>query len=482
MSPCDIHAHITDSDFFSHGYATEEARRIFCDKRRLQRWLEVECALLRGQARLGIIPAAAAERLQENACLDQFDLQAIKNDIALTGHSLVPLLREWQRVTADKTGEYIHFGATTQDIQDTAQALELKEICAIIQRDLAHIIQLLAGLANKYKDLSMIGRTHGQAALPTTMGLKIAGWLDETLRNQQRLTECQGRLWSASYSAVPAAWTSLSDNSLELLNIFALDLGLGVPDTAWHACRDRTAEFISHLALTTGGLGRIANEICQLTRDEIGELAEPFEMGQIGSSTMPHKKNPELCEQVVVLAKLVKNNAAAGLDCLLNEHERDYRAVRLEWAVLTEAALYSCAALSLMKKILSGLKVNKNRISHNLDQAAIMVCSEALMFVIGEKTGKQSAHQIIYQATMNSTGLVSLLQKLYEVPEVNKNFSIHDLEEAVKHPRRHIGQAVRLVNQVLARVDNTKLEDQRNIKIPPCPVKGCDKRSSTNPG
>ncbi len=477
MSPCDIRAHITDSAFFSHGYATEEARRIFCDKRRLQRWLEVESALLRCQARLGIIPAAAAERLQETASLDQFDLQAVKNDIALTGHSLVPLLREWQRVTADKTGEYIHFGATTQDIQDTAQALELKEICAIIQRDLAHIIQLLAGLANKYKDLSMIGRTHGQAALPTTLGLKIAGWLDETLRNQQRLTECQGRLLVCQLFGGTGSMDSLSDNSLELLNMFALDLGLGVPDTAWHACRDRTAEFISNLALTTGGLGRIANEICQLTREEIGELAEPFKLGQIGSSTMPHKKNPELCEQVVVLAKLVKNNAAAGLDCLLNEHERDYRAVRLEWAVLTEAALYSCASLNLMKKILGGLKVNRERITSNLDKAAIMVCSEALMFVIGKKTGKQSAHQIIYQAAMDCTGLANLVQKLHEVPEINKNFSIHDLEEAVKHPRRHIGQAIRLVDLVLARVYNMKLEQRRNVQIPLCPVKGCGRKN-----
>ncbi len=477
MSSCDIHAHIIDSGFFSHGYATEEARRIFCDKRRMQRWLEVESALLRCQARLGIIPAAAAERLQETARLDQFDLQAVKNDIALTGHSLVPLLREWQRVTVDQAGEYIHFGATTQDIQDTAQALELKEICAIIQRDLAHIIQMLAGLANKYKGLSMIGRTHGQAALPTTLGLKIAGWLDETLRNQQRLTECQGRLLVCQLFGGTGSMDSLSDNSLELLNMFALDLGLSVPDTAWHACRDRTAEFISHLALITGGLGRIANEICQLTREEIGELAEPFKVGQIGSSTMPHKKNPELCEQVVVLAKLVKNNAAAGFDCLLNEHERDYRAVRLEWAVLTEAALYSCASLNLMKKILGGLKVNRERITNNLDKAAIMVCSEALMFVIGEKTGKQSAHQIIYQAAMNCTGLTNLLQKLHEAPEVNKNFSIHDLEEAVKHPRRHIGQAVRLVELVLVRVDNMKLEQWRNIKIPLCPVKGCGKKS-----
>ncbi len=475
MTPCDIHAHITDSRFFSHGYATDEARRIFCDQRRLQRWLDVESALLRAQARLSIIPAAAAERLRETARIDKFDLQAIKNDITLTGHSLVPLLRQWQQITDEAAGEYIHFGATTQDIEDTAQALELKEICAIIQRDLAHIIHLLANLADKYKGLSMIGRTHGQAALPTTLGLKIAGWLDETLRNQQRLTACQKRLLVCQLFGGTGSMDSLSSKSFELLNIFADDLELGVPDTAWHACRDRTAEFISILALTTGGLGRIANEICQLTREEIGELAEPFKPGQIGSSTMPHKKNPELCEQVVVLAKLVKNNAAAGLDCLLNEHERDYRAVRLEWAILTEAAMYSCASLNLMKRILSGLKVNREKITHNLDRAAIMVCSEALMFVIGEKTGKQSAHELIYQASMNSTGPENLIQKLHEAPVVNKFFSIHDLQEAVQHPQRHIGQALRLVDLVLSRVDKVKLKHLRNIKIQPCPVKGCKK-------
>ena len=170
---------ILDSRFYSGGYTTEEARQVFCDQRRLQRWLDIEVALALSQAELGLIPQSAANELQGTARLEFLDLDAIKEDIAQTGHSLIPLLNAWQKNSSAEAGKYIHFGATTQDIQDTAQSLELQDIFVILERDTGIIIKQLVNLAQKYRDLVMIGRTHGQQALPTTLGAKIAVWLDE---------------------------------------------------------------------------------------------------------------------------------------------------------------------------------------------------------------------------------------------------------------------------------------------------------------
>ena len=418
----------------------------------MQRWLDVEAVLARCQADLGIIPSQAAEAMIKTARLELLDTAAIKSDISTTGHSLIPLLKEWQRVTDKNAGQFIHYGATTQDIQDTAQSWELKDITAIIGRDLAAIIKLLAELTDKHRSLVTIGRSHGQHALPTTMGLKMAGWLDETLRNNARLEACRERLLVAQLFGGVGTMAALSSQGLTLLDKFAAALDLSAPLSCWHSSRDRTAEFTSVLALITGGLARIANEICQLARNEIGELAEPFVFGQIGSTTMPHKKNPELCEQVVVLARLVKASAGTAFDTLCNEHERDYRAVRLEWVALTEASIFSCAALRLMKSILGGLTIDQARIKDNLHRFAVLISTEALMFLLGEKIGKQSAHTLIYEASMGSSGSNQneLLDRLMTYPEVAASFSRTDLEKAVD-PIRHTGLAGAIIDRVLAK-------------------------------
>lgn len=451
MEHCCSASHIIDSRFFADGYGTDEARQVFCDYRRMQRWLDVEASLARCQGELGIIPPEAAQAMRQTARLELLNIGTIKADIATTGHSLIPLLKEWQRVTEPSAGQFIHYGATTQDIQDTAQSLELREISAIIQRDLALIITQLARLADDNRSLVTIGRSHGQHALPTTMGLKMAGWLDETLRNATRLEACRERLLVAQLFGGVGTMAALSMQALPLLECFAKDLGLAAPLSCWHSSRDRLAEFTGVLALVTGGLARIANEICQLARNEIGELAEPFIFGQIGSTTMPHKKNPELCEQVVVLARLVKANAGTALDTLCNEHERDYRAVRLEWVALTEASIFSCAALRLMKEILRGLSINKTRIRENLDRFAVLISTEALMFLLGKKIGKQSAHTLIYEASMGCTGSnqAELLNRLMTYPEVNAFFSRDELEGAID-PRQHTGLSGAIIDRVLA--------------------------------
>ena len=473
-------SHIVDSRFFSGGYTTAEARQVFCDLRRLQRWLDVETALASSQAELGTIPEPAARELEETARLDLFDLQAIKDDIVKTGHSLIPLLNAWQNNVSPEAGKYIHFGATTQDIQDTAQTLEIKDILVIVQRDTNGIIQKLVGLAEKHRDLVMIARTHGQQALPITLGAKIAVWLDEMLRNGDRLQNCRERVLVSQLFGGVGTMAAFGDNGIELLNRFSSRLGLDAPQCSWQTSRDRLAEMLSTMAILAGTLGKIANEICQLARDEIGELEEPFHMGKIGSTTMPHKRNPELCEQVVVLAKLVKNNASLGFDALINEHERDYRAVRLEWAAITDASLYICGALSLMQDILVNLIVHEERICQNVNRAASLIATEALMFRLAEQMGKQDAHQLLYEISMQARSASrentdkSLIELLVAHPDINSLFTQDDLQKAID-PSHHIGLAGQLTDRVLkSAADWLASHGNSTTELSTCPLQDTD--------
>ncbi len=242
-------SHIVDSRFYGGGYATMEARRLFCDLRRLQRWLDVEAALALSQAELGTIPASAAREIAETARLDLLDQTAIKEDIARTGHSLIPLLNAWQKVVSPEAGRYIHYGATTQDIQDTAQSLEIKDVLAILERDAGRIIARLAALAETYRDVVTIARTHGQQALPTTLGAKLAVWLDEMIRNGNRLRNCRHSVPVAQLFGGVGTMAAFDGHGIELLNRFSARLGLAPPLSAWHTSRDRLAELLAQTHL-----------------------------------------------------------------------------------------------------------------------------------------------------------------------------------------------------------------------------------------
>ncbi|MCI5180217.1 MAG: adenylosuccinate lyase family protein [Candidatus Electrothrix sp. AW3_4] len=450
MNTCTPNSHIVDSRFYSGGYTTIEARRIFCDLRRYQHWLDVEVALAQAQAELDIIPNAAADNIAQNARICLLDLDGIRQGLQFTNHSLMPLLEALRKNCETEAGQFIHFGATTQDIQDTAQVLELRNVLLVVERDLHHIINLLLQRTRQYRDLVTIGRTHSQHALPMTIGLKMAGWLDEVWRNVERLEQTKERLLVSQLFGGVGTMDALGEKALPLLEKFSAQLGLTVPHLAWHASRDRFAEYLSMLAMIGGSLARIADEIRCLARNEIHEMEEPFHHGKIGSSTMPHKRNPELCEQVVVLSKLITSNVSLGYEGLICEHERDYRSVRLEWAALTDSSLYTCGLLALMKDILANMTVHEQRVRSNVLQAGPLISTEALMFFLGESIGKQNAHTLVYEASMQAveTGK-PLLDILMENPEIAKNFSKEEIQQSTA-PEKHIGKSRELTEQTVA--------------------------------
>ncbi len=469
MDHCQISAHIVDSRFYSRGYCTDEARRIFCDLYRYQRWLDVESALALSQAELGLIPDWAAAEITARARLEELDLDAIGQGLRTTSHSLMPLLDAWRATCDPAAGQFIHFGATTQDIQDTAQSLEIRDVLDIVERDLAAIIRQVMTLAHRYRDMVTIGRTHTQHALPMTLGLKMAVWLDELWRDRQRLSAMRDRVLVSQLFGGVGTMDAFGDKGFELLEVFSRRLGLEPPHTAWHAARDRIAEFLTTLAMLAGGLARIADEIRCLARNEIGELEEPFRMGKIGSSTMPHKRNPEMCEQVVVLARLINANAGVGLEGLVNEHERDYRSVRLEWVTVADTSLFVCGQLAMMKEILAGLIVHEDAIRRNVERAAIMICTEALMFFLGRKIGKNTAHRIIYETSMEAVESDRpLIELLMEQPEIRDNFRRDELETMIS-PENHVGKSAGLTRRTIELVDR----ELSKLPLPPDRERTC---------
>ena len=443
-------ASIFDSQFYQNSWGTPEMRAVFDDKRRYQRWLDIEAALARVQAGLGIIPAEAAREITAKAKLELIDLDFVKAELGRTQHSLVPLLRGLQKICDDGWGEYIHFGPTTQDIEDTGGILELKEAWTIILRDMRAVEERLMGLAAKHRDTLMCGRTHGQQALPITLGLKFATWLSEIHRGIQRLVEMSERLFVAMLHGGAGSMAGLGDKAQETLEGWADALGLDVPDVGWGNSRDRLGEYVGVLSLTAASLGKISNEIFCLSRSEIGEMAEGLPEGYVGSSTMPHKRNPEICEMVVALSRVVRSHLPAaleGVDCV---NERDTRSWRIDWWALPQVSMVMSAMLSMTVKLLDGLEINTGRMLENLDMLHGLLLSEGLMFALGKAIGKQTAHHVIGEACMRVyKEKRPIAEVLMEMEEVSAHLSREDIE-AIADYGRHVGRAGDMVDQVVA--------------------------------
>lgn len=448
-------SHITDSRFHGGWYATPESRRVFCDVCRMQRWLDIEATLALSQADLGLIPSKAADEIARAARVEAIDLEEVQRGIRQTQHSLVALLRALERACADGAGEFVHYGATTQDVQDTAEALEMREVLQIVDRDLQAILLRLRELALAHRDTLMVGRTHARPALPTTFGLKVAGWIDELMREFERLDAMRPRVLVAELFGGVGTMAGFQGRGRELLRTFAGRLSLGVPEMAWHVARDRIAEFGTTLAMLAGALARIADEVRTLARPEFAELEEGWHHGLVGSSTMPHKRNPEACEQVVVLARLSRSAAATGLETLIEEHERDSRGHRLEWVAVADVSHYTITALAIVREILGGLIVHEDRMAAHAHEAAGQICTEALMLALARHIGKQSAYKVVYelsQAAQDRGG--SLQDYAAESPEIQAHLSAAELAQ-IFDPARQVGEAAALVDDVVTRVDRS---------------------------
>jgi adenylosuccinate lyase len=441
---------VFDSILLKHMWGTDELRAVFNDENRVQTWYDYEAALALSQAEFGIIPQAAAAEIAGKAKVGNVDLEAIAAEIRRTKHPLVPALRALQAICDGGHGEYLHFGPTTQDVLDTGTMLQIKQAHTVFLRDLQDIGRELYRLAERYKDTPMAGRTHAVQALPITFGHKCAIWLAETGRNYQRLTQLQERVFVGSLVGAVGTQASFGDRAFELDRQVMARLGLGVADISWHPARDRLVEYVGVLGLIGGGLAKIANEIIVLAHTEIDELAEPFSEGKVGSSTMPHKRNPSTCEAIVAVGRTLRHTVALMHDALMQEHERDASAWRFEWKAVPEACLMTGAILAQTKDMLAGLEVNADKMRRNLDALGGFLLSERVMFALADKLGKQSAHEAVYDASMHGFAQsMTFEQALMENPRVKAALGSDELQSLLD-PTTYVGLAPTIVERVLA--------------------------------
>lgn len=393
-------AHPADSAIYRHLWSTPETHRLFDDDARTQSWLDILAALADAQAELGVVPKEAAAAIREHARVELLDLDEVAAGTRATGHSTLGLIRCLRALLPESAAEWVYFGATVQDVTDTWFATVMRAVLDIVDRDLTRCEAATLELARRHRDTVMCGRTHGQPGLPITFGFKAAVWASELARHRERVAQARPRLEVVQLGGALGTLEFWGASALALQEAFARRLGLGVPDLPWITARDRVAEFATLLALVTGTLGKIGNEIYELQRPEIGELGEPFTEGQVGSITMPHKRNPELAEHLDTLARAVRANAGTALEGMIALHERDGRGWKAEWLLLPESSLLTGAALHFAARLLEGLQVYADRMRANLDARRGYVLSEPVMRVLAERMGKHAAHEAVYAATM----------------------------------------------------------------------------------
>ncbi len=442
-------SHITDSIFLKDLYGTDEMRAIFEDRALLQKWLDVEVALARAEAEVGVIPVWAAEEIARKGRAELMDVVKMKAQIDLTLHPIVPLIRVFKDACANGAGEYIHYGATTQDIMDTAVVLQSKDAIAIVERRLADFEAVLAELARKHRDTLMAGRTHGQHALPITFGFKVAIWLDEFRRHRARLEDCKPRVLVGQFGGAVGTLASFNADALAVRARMMTLLGLADSPITWHVAHDGFAEFANVLAMLSGTCGKIAAEIIALQKTEVWEVEEPFNEGKVGSSTMPHKRNPMLCEAIVALARLSFSQARNALDGLIVAHERDWTYNHMEWAYVPELCVLTDGALNLTLRVLRGLRVHPERMRRNADALQGLMMSEAVMFALGQFVGKQTAHDIVYECAMKSIEHDTPFRQLLLSDAIVAQHLTAEKIDALLDPARYTGLAAQMTDAVL---------------------------------
>ncbi len=441
---------VFDSILLRDSWSTQELRNIFNDQARVQAWYDIEVALAREQAAFGIIPEAAARDIAAHARVENVDLEAIAVAMQQVKHPLVPSLRALQALCTPEHGEYLHFGPTTQDILDTGTMLQLKQAHTVFLRDLTAIGQALFDLAKTHRATPMTGRTHGVQALPITFRHKCAVWLREVARHRERLLAAEARIFVGSMVGAVGSMASFGSQAIELEAAIMRRLGLGLADISWQPARDRFVEYVSLLGLVGGTLHKICNEVFNLQRNEIDELQEPFNAGKVGSSTMPHKRNPSVVEGVITVGHALRHNVALMYEAMVQEHERDGAMWKVEWKALPEACLLAGRMLATSLHVLSNLIVNTDKMRENLDLLGGFLLSERMMFHLSEKLGKQTAHEVVYEAAMHGQEHGTDFETaLLADPRVSRHISADEIR-TVLDPTTYLGLSPELVDRALA--------------------------------
>ncbi|HXQ50922.1 MAG TPA: 3-carboxy-cis,cis-muconate cycloisomerase [Stellaceae bacterium] len=440
-----------DSAVFRDLFGSAEMRQVFSDENRVQCYLDIEAALARVEARLGIIPEAAAQEICRHCRAEEFDMALLKRQTERIGYPVLPVVQQLVALCRDGLGEWCHWGATTQDITDTATVMQIRAALVIVERELDAIAGSLADLARRYRDTPMAGRSNLQQAVPITFGYKMAVLLAGIDRHRARLKELRPRVLVGEFGGAAGNLSSLGTRGLEVQEGLMAELGLGEPEIAWHTMRDRIAEAGCFLGLVTGTLGKIATDVKLMMQTEVEEVYEPFAEGRGSSSTMPQKRNPISSNYITACVAMVRQNVAALLDAMVEDHERATGPWEIEWIAVPEIFLLSAGALAQARFLVAGLEVDPVRMRANLDLTRGLIVSEAVMMGLGPHLGRQRAHDLVYDICRKviATGR-PFLDLLAEDREISAHMDRAALAKLVD-PANYLGLAGEMVDRVLAR-------------------------------
>ena len=426
-------------------YGTPEMLKIFEEETRVQKLLDVEAALALAHAEVGNIPRKDAEKIAAMASTKYVKVERVKAIEKEIKHDIASLVRALSEVCGS-SGAYVHLGATSYDIVDTANALQLKDAIGIIEKRLSDLEEILKKQAAQHKETVMIGRTHGQHALPITLGFKFAVWGYEINRHLERLSECKKRVLVGKISGAVGTQAGLGEHAEAIQELVVKRLGLRAAEISTQIVqRDRYGELVCIYAMVASSLENFATEIRELQRPEIGELAEAFEASkQVGSSTMPHKQNPETCERVCGLARIVRSLSTPALEDMITWHERDLTQSSAERFILPESNILLDYMLNLMCDIVANLRVDSERMLQNLNITQGRAMSEAVMMVLTKKgVNRQEAHELLRKLTIQSSAeKKDFKQVLLQDKFVSSKLSEKEIDVALD-PKNYLGTAVK---------------------------------------
>jgi 3-carboxy-cis,cis-muconate cycloisomerase len=445
-------ASIIDSSIFQGIFTTDAMRHVWSDENRTAKYVEIERALAIVQGRLGIIPKEAAEEIVSHCRIEEIDMARLRQQTERIGYPILGVVTQINQLCRDKLGEFVHWGATTQDITDTATVLQIREALALVDGELEAIARAMARLAKEHRLTPVIGRSNLQQAIPVTFGYKMAGLLSAILRHRERLAQLKERVLVGEFAGAAGTLASLQTAAMETQAGLCAELGLQQPAIAWHTIRDNIAETGALLGLIGGTLGKLSMDVKLMMQTEVAEVFEPYHHGRGSSSTMPQKRNPIASCYIHAAISVVRQHAAALMDAMVADHERSTGPWEIEWIVLPEAFCLIAGALKQSRAVLEGLEVDAGAMMRNIEMTGGLVMSEAVMMGLGPYIGREYAHDLVYDLCRESLAKRTPLIDLLEAhPEIRHHVGRAELERMLD-PANYLGQSGVMVDRVLERM------------------------------
>jgi 3-carboxy-cis,cis-muconate cycloisomerase len=439
-----------DSVIFRDMFGDPQVRQIWSDEYRTQCYLDCEAALARAQSGLGLIPQEAAAEITRVCKVENIDFARLEKETLNVGYPVLGVVHQIAHLCGGDAGNWCHWGATTQDITDSATILQIRASFDVIAKKLEEAIAATAKLARDHRDLPMAGRSNLQQAVPITFGFKMARLLAAFLRHRDRLSQIRPRIEVCEFGGACGTLASLGDQGLAVQEALARELGLAQPDIAWHTDRDRIAEAGCFLGLLTGTLAKFATDLKLMMQTEVGEASEPFVANRGSSSTMPQKRNPISCVYITACAASVRQSVAALLAAMDEDHERATGPWEIEWITLPGIFTLAAGALNQAISVLKGLEVHPDRMAANLGATHGLIVSEAVMMGLAPMLGRDEAHDLVYdlcrKALVQNRPLADLLA---EQPAVTAHLSREQIK-TLTDPANYLGLAGTMTDRVLA--------------------------------